>query len=473
MYYNIFETANNERFFDILTGLLKQLYWNAIMSLHEEIEKSDERHVSRTKANIILTEVLEEYHQKDASQFDMRPHDLFRRFTDCGWLVQKYNGELNDDFFSFTSFALKIINMGHEVEEDAKGITIEDFSLSLNRTVADMLNRNITSDCYMFPFRSGVRKIERLLNDAFKNLHNVNLRSIADVQNILNVKERDELMQMLINYLEDLNDGYLKEVLKSFDLTDICKQQLLKLINEIRQDVDLHERVIDDMRDYYLGQNQSKDINELEDILNNMLNNMYVKIKDEYQKYKRRIDDNIAEALNSALSKMCMLGTGSTSLLSMLEKILAQMAECGDEKILNEIKKNEDFAQVMKNSVNMMKIELYGEESLAKPRRFEVIGEMEPVKVVDDLETFDVELFINKSRSVKTANECVEEILTQKDKLKANEMSYNDESMIDKLMTIWLYVDDRDACYDIEVFEEKIVRNGYEFNNFEIRRKNK
>ena len=52
-------------------------------------------------------------------------------------------------------------------------------------------------------------------------------------------------------------------------------------------------------------------------------------------------------------------------------------------------------------------------------------------------------------------------------------MSYNDESMIDKLMTIWLYVDDRDACYDIEVFEEKIVRNGYEFNNFEIRRKNK
>ena len=466
-FIDVFNIANNDNFFDVLSRPTKKLYWKIIMELYTEINNVYERRVSKTVATQIIQMLVNDHNVNEVNIVAATPRDFLITLMSCGWITQKYEGELSDDYYSLTSFALDFIKMVVDSNTNRETPQTEDSVLRIRAIVKDILNKEENSDSYKYPYRSGISRINIILEQSFHNLNRNNIRLKEEAQMLLDTKNRDELYEKLIDYINNLNHGYLHSVYESFNITDLCRNELMELISMVQDNQDLQQRILLDMFERYAKDNRGED--ELKEILNRELFEIQININTKYPEFKKKIDENVANALNSAISKIKILGEGANSQLSILNKLITEWAIVSDEGVLSLLEQNESFKNSFAKSVNFRRVKIYGEDSLAKQRNLDKEVVIEPVEMPEDT-VFDFTTIYNKMLSVSKANEYVNEILEQNVEKYASDLTIT-ENLISQLQTICLYTDDRDAEYSIELIENKIIKDGYEFNDFVIRRK--
>lgn len=470
MSLNVFKIAGNEDFFNVLSTPSRQANWMVIYELYNEVMEIHERRISRSSARRLIERITDIYNKDSQNKIAKEASNYISAFIDSGWLIQRYDGEEGDDFLYFTPYAMSFIRSIEYNENPAEIVQVDDYLKRIHFIVKDMLTKNINSDAYKYPYRCGIVKINYLMSDCFYSLRTIEHQTTEDIKNILDIQDLQTLIDKLQAYVDDLSSGYLHDVYDSFNLTGMLRKNIIELIDSILYKEDFRELVIKDMRERYKNVDDYKDDEELSNMLTDMVNSLEIKINVTYPSYKERIDKTIQNMIEKSIHKMNMLSESNASHLTTLNRVIDKMsyiAETNNESVYAE---NERLTQLFEESVKLAKLKTIDAKSLFKKREYTIKEEIQPIEIVEIDDDFDFGDFEIDRYSIEDANKYVRWALRDDKEVRASQFRLH-EGTIAALQTIVSQSDDMMADYEIEFLGEKVIKDGYEFENFKIIKK--
>ena len=385
-------------------------------------------------------------------------------------MEQRYDGEEGDDYLYFTQYALNFIRTVEYNENPVENVQVDDFLQRIHCIVKDILSKNVNSDAYKYPYRAGLMKINRLMGDCFYNLRTIEQQTSEDIKNILELQDLQTLINQLQEYIDDLNGGYLHDVYESFNMTSVLKRNMSELIDVITFNEEFRNKVITDMRERYKNLGETKDDAELSLILTDMVCSLETKINVTYPSYKNRIDKTIQNVIAKSLHKMNLLTESNASHLTVLSRVIDLMAYVAETNNEDRYTECERLMELLDGSVDLCKLGTVEENSLYKKREYTVKEEVQPVEVIEVTEDFDFGTFEIDRYSIKDANKYIRWGLRDKKEITAYDFELHEDT-IPALQTIISQADNIDADYDVEFLGQKIIKDGYEFDDFKIIKK--
>ena len=470
MSLNVFKIAGNGDFFNVLSTPSRHANWMVIYELYNEVMEIHERRISRSSAKRLIERIADIYNKNNENKIAKDAAGYISTFVESGWLTQRYDGEEGDDYLYFTPYAMSFIRSVEYNENPAEIVQVDDYLKRIHFIVKDMLSQNVNSDAHKYPYRCGIVKINYLMSDCFYSLRTIEQQTTEDIKNILDIQELQTLIDKLQTYVDDLSTGYLHDVYDSFNMTGLLRKNMMELIDLVLYDEEFKGRVIKDMRERYKNVDDYKDDTELSNLLTDLVNGLEIKVNVTYPSYKERIDKTIQNMIEKSLHKMNMLSESNASHLTTLSRVIDKMAYIAETNHEDVYKEKERLMQLFDESVNVSKIRTIDTKSLFKKREYTIKEEIQPIEIVEIEDDFDFGDFEIDRYSIEDANKYVRWALRDDKEVKASQFKLH-EGTIAALQTIVSQSDDMMADYEIEFLGEKVIKDGYEFENFKIIRK--
>lgn len=467
--FDIFKNTKNIDFFSVLSRPNKEVYWTVINAIYDEVMSVYERHITRSEARFLIEKITAK-NKINKDDKTMEPYTLINAFIDTGWLIQRYDGEEGDDVLLFSPFAINFLKSMDDYNVNGGIIQTEDYLNRIAVIADDIIQRNVESDAYKYPYRSGVLKIITLLGDCFYQLSNIQYQTNEDIKIILDSKDLQDLIDKLTIYIDDLNNGYMHDVYESFNLTELYRKKVTQLIEEIENDPLLKEKVILDMKERYKNVVHQKSDEEISIELSEMLITLENKIKVAYPTYKEKIDRNVQNVIQKSIHKMNLLSEGGASHLSSLNRVIELLSFISNKNLDNIYLNDEESLSLFSNSLNINRNKIISQDSLFKKREMSTKDDMEPVAILESDEEVDLAKLETEHFTLEDSNRYAKKFLRTRDEVKASTLDFDNEETVIELQAICLLSDDKGAEYEVVFTGERVCCGDYEFDDFVIKK---
>lgn len=453
---DLFELLGNEKFFSVLNGVYKTLYWEILDSFYEEIEQIPERRLSRMRTRNIIEEIIVQYNIKNNASVALEPHEFIKTFFDCGWWLSSYDGTEGVDFIYMTQFANNLIKFFHDEQE--KNIQTDNYI-----GVAISIAEEIMTCSMNYPYRDGLCRIDECLKSAIHSLVNVQQQTKRAVADILSIQHIQEVVDRLSGFAEDLSTGYLHHVYKHLYIKENQKSKMLEMLRMVSNHQTLRRQMVDDLKNKYLVNGEHRSDDKLESELDLLVRNINQTLRIVYPRYEKKLNHTKNEVIEKAMMKIDMITAGNSSYITIAQKII--------ENINALEEKNVNMNEMFDSLFNVQRVVVFDDKSLYEKKEIAKYEEIEPVECIvfeaDDEYENEITKYVS---SVNDANRYAKALLKDNKELSVEQLCVDDD-LLEQLETICCFSEDIAAEYEIILTGEIITKAGCQMDSFIIRSK--
>lgn len=232
-------------FFGILASGNKEIYIQALMSIHQAFQS--DWSIRRSDLVILMLDQLEDLFQaysveeEDAEDLSDKTssaygHLVIRKLRDAGWLEMEMGSEDFEEYVSVPDYALKIINVLHEIINDSSD---SEYNRYVYSTYSVLKMSNDSGEDYKTAIDSGFEQTNELFNK-LKMLH-VNIRRYHK-----QLADHQELNQILVEHFDDFKANLADKIyypIKTFDSVHRFKTPILAILKEWLNEDDILDKV--------------------------------------------------------------------------------------------------------------------------------------------------------------------------------------------------------------------------------------
>ncbi len=441
-----------EGFFNPLASPNKRVYEIVIFELFEltiELKEENNRKLIEEKLVDFLNErpnirFVDDDTNEELVDNKARVTMMMNNLIKNRWIFEESLGN-NNYAINFYDYAHKIINVMKEIKEDRPA----EYDRHL-QTIMLYINQHKAGNF------EDIRAIESNARQLLEMLRSLNSNIQRFYNNLIENKDKDELSLIVQTFLSYKHD-YFETTYYKYKIEESSKRRL-RTIKE-----SLYE-MKEDYYHLYIEHITNKDKLDLEEATN-VLNKTFDDTLDyinEINFLDKSIDDKNIKYSTVTISKIYYLINRSANIKGLLNNMI--------DLTINAEQDNYDY-------INLFNVAHYNYEKLSKPRESK-----KEIEVELDIEIKELSLeFINKQGQIyfdslkytfENINQLVLKMLGSKDEIKAEEIELvtNDDYL--KFMLIIMNSTIEDSLYSIELLDNKVTHNDYEFKDFIIRRKN-
>ena len=300
------------------------------------------------------------------------------------------------------------------------------------------------------------------------------LRSLStDIKNYIKEMEKNntlkEVVDHILTYQDEIGSKAYQRMHKNNNVHQF-RNTIYKRLQYFKQDDSIMDRAIEDcIRNHDFADREAATL-EIYRKLNQMIEQF-----DTYDAIELEIKRKHNRYLNSAVNKLKLTTLSGTNLEGKITTVL--------RRLTSDLLSDEDKEVVSKN---IFKIPSYGVLSRAslyvppKPRNKEAAKAMDVVEDISFVEESDEEQKERMKRIIKeqlesntieNLNRYAEKLLQKKSPVMASEVRVNSDKETIRLFSLMMSRTYEERTFEIQVMDEKIMKHGWEFHNFQIERK--
>lgn len=359
----IFETINNDKFFNPFCCRNKTIYFECIVLL---IEKSKEIPVLYdTDARncvtwylqnckyAIETENIGELISNSRTELE-NTSAILRYFRECGWITPKEIGRNGDNIASVTPNCRKIIEALRKIfDKDINGaISNHIFSIyeilksALEEDNARTIRPYSNVLAPLIENESDLKNELMVLKDSIRQIMKT-VMHMVDANSFGQFLIKDEMLNKFFNdYFYIKKSGLIPSYISNIDL----------MLSRIRNS-EMYDKMISEYQEYkvltYL---------DVKDMIDKQFDELMYFINIEYEKEMSYIDKKINNYYNLYSTRMLMILSNNTNMQFYLNDLLLQMRELPENE-------RDEFIQDISKSLHIISIGYIGKKSFEKRKK--------------------------------------------------------------------------------------------------------
>lgn len=443
----------SEGFFNPLARINKRTYEVFIFELFDltiELKEENTRKIIEEKmvgffdARPNLTFVQDEDTDDDFVDNKSRVTTMMNNLIKNRWIFEESLGN-NEYAINFYDYAHKIINVMKEIKEDKPA----EYSQHLH-TIITVIEAHKAGDF------NQIKIIENNAKQLLDMLRSLNSNIQRFYINLIEDKNKDELELIIKTFLSYKYD-YFEKTYYKYKIEESSKRRLRTIKEHV-------ENMKEDYYSSYLKyiiEDDDLTVEEATVKLNETFDNIIDYI-DEIGFLDESIDTKNTKYATVTISKIYYLINRSTDLKGLINNMI--------DMTVNHDQDNYGY-------INLFNVSHFNYDKLSKPREqreeVEVDLNLEIKNLDSNFISEQTEFYFDSLKyTFENINEIVIKMLETKEEIKASDFELNDDEDYLKFMMIIMYSTIEDSVYYMELLDNKIINNEYQYNDFRIRRKN-
>jgi len=453
-------------FFSILSSSNKEIYTDCIFIIYKTLNP----HISYDIEREIIVDVLTDYFS-DASDTPFideeeiindsrdKANFIIRKFVECGWLYRVSDNNYVEQL-NLYDYAISFIETMEKLTSNDRleyqGYVYSIYSMLFNED-------NIQPSIMLEQVFDNTKKLVSGLKTLNSNIHHY-------IDKITKLKSADEIMQLHFNDYESniVDKSYHR--LKTSDNVSKFRPRIINKLEAIRNDSDLIKVICNQ----YVELEKCESFEEGFDIITRNLSDM-IKALNDIDEIIRNIDHKHNVYMRSSLVRVKFMLNTTRDLGGQINSILKYIVSYAKNETLDfnhddlpgDLNLFEIFPQSFIDELSLYTaIEGKKEFNPQKLNKNKVISKEERKKYISDFKDKN-DLRLNK----KSVNKYVLKQLGDRKVMNASMLPLDNIKDFIKIMYIFVYAKSHFVSYKIKRKNEKIIFNGYIFNDFEIWRK--
>ncbi len=462
---NLFEVVS-PKMFKPLNSKYKKIYVDVLEIIYStcksEFSFSSDKEIIVEKLIYYFEEKYSdeiEFEEEGTSLIDPREkaNGVIRELISCGWIEQEQYSDytINISLFEHSATLIEAfmdIVSGEEMEYQ-----------SIISTIYNTLN---SKEAYKNPYEFVIISVFNNTEDLIIGLKKLNTTIKKRIDNITRDKTPAEIIEDFFNYHTDVwSKAYHR--IKTSDNISIFRTSILEKLRTILEDRDIFEASLN-------GYMTIENVSDRDEAVEALIEKIYAIISafKQYDDIVDEIERKHTKYVNSAVSRAKFLLINSDSLEDKLKKILDMLARefnSSGESL------NEPASDMLMNIFTLFPQSSLDENSVRPPYIRKELGLVQDI--IED-NGIDEDFIYEEKRRMKEAldnryskkNVCkfVEEVLGEQSRVLASTLALDDKRDFIRIVFIYLYGEYDNTVYHVKKKDNRVVVNGFRFNDFEI-----
>ena len=465
-----FFTIVGDNFFKPLTSYYKSIYLECLRIIYDSYRTELSYGIDRELLVLRLTNYFDGLNITDI-QFDDETDTLsdsrakasrfLRELLDCGWV--EYETGLDQRIkVVMPSYAISVIR---NLESIIAGKETE-YQSELSAIYSLLMNPDLLSD----PYPQVIKPVYDRTTELFTALKQLNTGIKKYIDNLTADKTAEEIISNYFTYADEIGSKAYHRLYTSDHVSRFRNMILVKL-DDIRNDAVVFERVV---WGYQKVEGES-DLETARDMSRKYINDV-MDYFNSYDEIVKEIEKKHSRYLSSTVKRARFLLLNTNNTEGKISTILQYLAKQFNEDEMNNLA--EDASDEICALFNIFTQGFISNESIKSvpvSRKITAVDEIFNPFELSDEEKKAIRLAAyekNKNRfSKKNIGEFVDALLREKDSEMASSIEINSRRDMIRLIFISLYGQTGRTRYQVVPSAMVIKKQGFTYNDFEIRRK--
>ncbi|MDF1617613.1 Wadjet anti-phage system protein JetA family protein [Petrocella sp. FN5] len=459
-------------FFGILASPNKEIYMQALMSIHEAFQT--DWSIRRSDLVILMLDQLDDLfegyriEEEDANDLIEKTSSAYgnliiRKLRDAGWLEIEMGSDDFMEYISVPDYAFKIIKVLHDILCESRD---SEYNRYVYSTYSVLKTSNESGEDYKTAIDSAFEQTMELFNK-LKMLH-VNIRRYHK-----QLADHHELNQILIEHFDDFKANLADKIyypIKTFDSVHRFKTPILAILKEWLHDDDILDLVA---QEAWVRERQRRSGSEtiVKDEAKEEAKRKLVGVIDTYENMDvllKDIDKKNSDYTKATLDRMDFLLNTDRSVKGKIREIIKVITKDETNKWVHRVQSAVAISSqtiVDDNSLYVSR-KVKKRDNIKKEKIRQIMDKKSVKQEADDFRSSVQEAF-----SKRKIQQYVFELMADKPSISAKDFPLNeDKDYVMSLLSV-LESDDKESKYDVRFKEGELACKHYRIPDFDMNKK--